>query len=290
MAYILGQYVYPGGVNTTFADFHTVGQVMRYTKDRPIYDTSSMTFYDECLYTTNEDSQVFKLNKNYYCHCKVQRRTEEDQILTIKLIHAEVTSEAERKMKQKTDSKEQYIKAITINKGSLDEFVDIEFIFTPMDSFNCLAFELQRIQSDYREAARFPKIIYVELSIINNIITGVSDGMKLPEKTKLIKMGVQSRPGLVMCINGEEIRNSRTGIFEIKNGVMTVSSFSVINAAVEKKDSEGKDSVERAMENIVYQEQVEKKADENIWSVCCFNTEKVRTLDSFTLDYMYQAK
>lgn len=57
----------------------------------------------------------------------------------------------------------------------------------------------------------------VLLRKIHNLIT-----TKVKAKhnvVSLVKIGVQSRPGTLMCINGEEIRVGRTGFYEINSGV-----------------------------------------------------------------------
>lgn len=57
----------------------------------------------------------------------------------------------------------------------------------------------------------------VHLRKIHNLIT-----TKVKPKhnvTSLVKIGVQSRPGTLMCINGEEIRVGKTGFYEINSGV-----------------------------------------------------------------------
>ena len=277
MSYILGQYNHKGGPDNdnSFAVYETVGEAKRLQKDNvdPLA-SNIMSFNDECLYV----SSGFTLNNNYYFHGKIQRKSTKSQIFTIKLLTVEVEDPSSGLVKTILDSKEQYIKTITIGPGDIKEFIDIEFIFSPMDNFNCIVFELQRDTDDYRLATRYPKIIYEELSSINNIISGK---MGLPTGTKFIKIGVQSRPGLMMCINSEEIRNSRTGIFEIKNGIMTVSFFSVINVA--KENDSTVDDYIASLENVPENTEIQ-------YSRCFFDNPKTRRIDSFTIDYMYQYK
>lgn len=276
MPYILGQYNHKGGNDTSgvFASYVTAGAAKRLKKDSsdPL-SSSIMEFNDECVYV----STGFSLNNNYYFHGKIQRKSTKSQVFTVKLLSVEEDTE-EGIVKPVLNSKEQYIKNVTIGSGDIDEFVDIEFMFSPLDNFNCIVFELQRDTDDYRLETRYPKIIYEEMSAIKNIIGAE---MEIPTGIKIIKLGIQSRPGLMMCINNEEIRNSRSGIFEIKDGVMTVSFFSVVNAA--KEDTSDMDdyinSLKNKPENTVVQ-----------WSKCYFNSSKTRYVDSFTFDYMYQQK
>lgn len=283
MAYILGQY----NKNKETPDDDTFMTLVRSgtPKRRPSKGDSGISgvesiFYDECIQVEN-----FSDVKNYYFHGKIKRIDNADQTFYIKLVYYSPASQE--------DDIEQYIKTITVSKGDPDDWVDVEFIFSPFLSFDCILFELQRSVADYRDEIRYPKIAYEELSIINNIINSkVSDGVKL------IKIGVQSHPGLLMCINGEEVRTCRTGIYELKNGIMTVTFFSVVAGVKENTDImeqwtrsvslqiEEIDARRKAGEITAEEAEFEKSLIENR---CFFNSEKQsRSIDSFTLDYMYR--
>ena len=131
-----------------------------------------------------------------------------------------------------TSSTEQFIKQITVQGGNREEWVNIEFIFNPVVTFDTILFQLQRTIDDYQGVIRYPKIAYQQLGSINNIINS-----KIGNNISLLKIGVQSHPGLTMCINGEEIHVSRSGIFELKNGILPISFFSVVNPATEVNQS-----------------------------------------------------
>ena len=281
MGYILGQYNKNKNVadDNIFMTLVTSGTPKRRASggDTGI-DSISNIFEDECIQIDG-----FNNTKNYYFHGKIKRMTS-NQTFYIKLVNYSPSTT--------TDDIEQYLKTITVSKGDPDEWVDVEFIFTPFVSFDCILFELQRTVDDYRTEVRYPLIAYEELSEINNVISSrIVDGIKL------IKLGVQSRPGLLMCINGEEIRTSRTGIYELKNGVMTVSFFSVCNAIKESDNTMSNwialvnnevNEIIRAREagEITAEEAERRKAAIN--SSCFFGSSKqARSIDSFTLDYMY---
>ena len=92
-----------------------------------------------------------------------------------------------------------------------------EFIFTPNRTYNYLAFVLTRIGADYTNKARTVSSEDIkikgelgDLSIINNVFT---DGRKMD------KIGIQTRPGTLLCINREDIRVGRSGIYEVNNGI-----------------------------------------------------------------------
>lgn len=151
-----------------------------------------------------------------------------------------------------TKEAEQYIKTITIEgqRENAPNWVCVEFLFTPVLNFNSIIFKLNRNQSGDGD----PVIIYQELASIVNII---------PNKT-LSKIGVQANPGVMMCINGEEIRMSRTGLYEIRNGVIPVTFFSVVH---------GDNSSLPA---------------ESATTDCHFGDAHPTTIDAFILDYMYK--
>ena len=270
MSYILGQYNYIGDDNNNQNKFMTLiktGDVSKIEKpiDEDSFDVSNNTFNDECI-----TSLPLQKDHNYYFHGKIKRLSS-DQTFDIKLMNKPKEQTAE-------EIKKQYIKTVTItanaqaqvngiavvnDDNNINEWVDIEFIFTPVaDDLDTILFELVRTNEDYLiknddgTYGRKPILIYQELSEINNLI---SDKI-------FKKIGVQSHPGLIMCINGEMIRIGRTGIYELKNGIVNIFKFSVINSAKENNE-------------------IDYSINE---SKCIFNSEKTRTIDPFTLDYMYE--
>ena len=276
MAYVLGQY--NKNIQDSSDAFMTIipdGTVRRYTGTSSS-GTSIDVFVNECIQINNGLST----NNNYYFHGKIKRMVS-DQVFYVKLIKYNNDSQE--------DTLEQYIKTITVTKGDPNDWLDVEFIFTPYsDTFDTILFELQRTVDDYRVEVRQPILIYEEISLINNIIYS-----KIMAGISLIKMGIQSHPGLLMCINGEEIRISRTGIYEIKNGIILINFFSVVAGA----DEDNKNLIPGLISEInaaweaaelipdVEERQAAKAA---IGSRCIFNSNKTRTIDSFSMDYMYQ--
>lgn len=271
MGYILGQYnkVAGGGDDNIFMTLLTEGTPKRKegNLDNGVTGDSSFDpFQNECISINGGLST----SKNYYFHGKIKRLSSE-QMFYIKLINYNSVEE---------NQTEQYIKTITVQGGNTSEWVDVEFIFNPLASFDTILFELKRETEDYRSETRYPVIIYEELSVINNIITE-----KIVADTQLVKLGVQARPSLAMCINGEEIHTSRSGIYEVKNGVILVSFFSVVSPATETDiDLKLLETTLAALSDSYTEE--EKK--NNIMSECIFDRAKERNIDAFTLDYMYE--
>ena len=192
------------------------------------------------------------------------------QNFNVKLINAE---EIEAGVFQ--ISQEQLIKRCQVgatSEGNYSDWVEFECIFHPFVSFNKILFQLSRTTQDFLEP-RFPKIIYQELGEIKNVITQLS-GIN-----KFLKIGVQSRPGLMMCINGEEIHTSRAGIYEVKSGILPIHFFSVVEASNNSALNNTKETM---------QTECETMTDEEVNSIAILDTNDTPNIDSFVLDYMYE--
>lgn len=276
MAFTLGQY--NKVINTDdniFMSYETVGTAdFITTQGNSGVEGTTVQFTNECC-----TGFTLEKEKPYYFHGKIYK-LDTAQSFYIKLINKEATQE---------EYIEQYIKTIYITqKDDGNNWVDVEFVFTPIQNFNTILFEMVRTTNDfnveqiitigginYHYYGRKAYIGYVELSQINNIIPG-----KIKNNVELLKIGVQSRPGLLMCINNEGIRTSRSGIYELKEGVMKIYSFSVVNASKETGTGvqEWMNKIENGTEKL---------------SQCFFNNTiypKARTIDNFTLDYIYEEK
>lgn len=253
MSYAIGQYV------KNNVDNHYFMTILKDGNAKIINDIASTnaakTFNDSCLYISN--NTLYK-NQNYYCHCQI-RKMSTVQKFKIKLLNYD----------NKKDI--QFVKSITINSGSVNEWVDVEFIFNPIVDCNTIVFELERVESDY-QTARVPVILYQELSLINNLVN--IDKLKA---TSLLKIGIQANPGFLMCINNEEIRVGNTGIYEIKKGNVIVTFFSAISGC----------SASNANITSWRQTAVNKSKDGGYFTGA-YIEESNRNIDTFTLDYLYK--
>ena len=274
MGYVLNQFNQPrtefssanSANNSIYMELLTDGVAKRRRNigDNGVTGGTLNPFYDECV----QFNGSLSAGLNYYFHAKIKRLAS-DQIFYIYLVnYAEISGGEEVKT--------QYLKTITVQGGATTEWVDLELLFTPLIQFDCLLFQLQRTIEDYRTGTRYPVIIYEELSLVKNMLSS-----QIRQEVSLLKMGVQSHPGLMMCINGEEIHIGRTGIYEVKNGIITVDFFSVVTAAV--PDSGGLSSL---MSQLAAVPAIETSAATN--SRCIFNQPKKRSISPFTLDYMYE--
>jgi len=275
MAYIIGQYNHNNAStdDSSFITPITNGVVKRKQNSGDIGTTviSMSPFSDECISGLNLLSTEY-----YYFRCQIKRMTS-SQVFSVKLINYDDTS----------SNVEQFVKQVSVKGGDREEWVSVELVFHPIIQFDTIVFQLQRTIEDYREFSRYPKIAYQQLGIINNIIPD-----KVGTEQPLLKIGVQSRPGLTMCINGEEIHTSRSGVFEVRNGIIPVNFFSVVNAAIETTTNvdDWKTSVNaqiEEIENSSMSTEEKENAYSEINSRCFFDSGKTYKIDAFTLDYMY---
>ena len=88
------------------------------------------------------------------------------------------------------------------------------YIFTYFDNGE-LDENDQEIINEFIIDGRICKIEVIRLDEIYNVIDYLTT---IINKSALLQIGVQSAPGLLMCINGEEIRVGRSGLYEILNG------------------------------------------------------------------------
>lgn len=206
MSYSIGQYFHIPNTDsdkfkTVIPNEHITNSII--DSDITIGNTT-ITCKDNGFYLDNG----YQPNQNYYICCEIESLST-DQVFYVKLINEANPS-----------SKTQYIKTIKIAKDSGTHMID--FIFSPIEHFETLVFELQRTAEDYSKP-RGTSIKRKELSIVNNILGGALINAK-----ELVKIGVQAAPGTKMCINNEEINVGRTGVYEIKNGIITVDFFSIV--------------------------------------------------------------
>ena len=99
------------------------------------------------------------------------------------------------------------------------EFVTFDLIVTPSDSYAQLIFAIDRDAGDFTGSERkwVPGIEFIVESF--GTISNIIPSLDIENKGRLKQIGVQGRPGLEMCINGEMIRVGRSGIYEINHGV-----------------------------------------------------------------------
>lgn len=117
----------------------------------------------------------------------------------------------------------QTIANITIPKGESSEEMSTPVIFdivvSPSDNYSQLIFAIDRDQYDYTETSR--ELIPTHTFILESFgtISNIISTLDIENTGRLKQIGIQSRPGLEMCINGEMIRVGRSGIYELNHGI-----------------------------------------------------------------------
>ena len=154
--------------------------------------------------------------KCYYLKFKIFKKMKSNQIITLVL---------------KNETTIQKIKTISLGAGLADDYVTFEAIIAPKTSYDTIYFELDRTSEDFNqinEDGTYGRIVGVEVDTLANIYNIINYLNPVIEgKGKLKQIGVQGPSGMLMCINGEEIRIGRTGIYEINYGI-TIHSVGFI--------------------------------------------------------------
>lgn len=167
----------------------------------------NITFYDTALSL----NQSLQQGHFYFLKVEIERQTLRQRI-SINL---------------KNDSAKQTISSFLIPAGlnlqaSSNKIAVLETVIAPNQDYNIIVLQLQRqIPDDFQNSDRQVNIVsqgtgnnktynYV-LGEFTNILTNIGC-------SSFTKMGIQGPPGLLMCINGEDIRIGPSGIYEIKNG------------------------------------------------------------------------
>ena len=154
-------------------------------------------------------SNRIQYGNSYYIKIGL-KRTEYQQIISINLSN-----------QSGLDSSVQNINTIIIppKDNSINETAILELVFSPNTSYDQIMLTLQRTAYDYtieNERGTSGRLIKIDE---NEVITAqIYNILKTLGVNSLNKIGVQGPPGLLMCINGQDIRIGPNGIYEIKNG------------------------------------------------------------------------
>lgn len=181
----------------------------------------SITVVDKALSIT---SGSFNPNSSYYLSFNVSRLASYNQNIKVYL-----------KNSSATNNSIQILKTCNVTKGSTSYQEFFELVFTPNNTYTDIVFELQRDNSDYSITnsdgtyGRKMNISIVDCSKITNILTSL-------ESQTLKRIGVQGPPGLIMCINGEEVHIGRSGIYELNVGIDITSLGFVIKPSSQTMD------------------------------------------------------
>lgn len=176
-----------------------------------------------------QGSNVLESGKNYYLKFKIYKRLDSEQNITVRLQNS-------TEIQDNVQTMASYIVA----RGSGADYVTYEMILAPNGTYNQILFELNRTSFDYtleNEDGTNGRVIEIEIDnfeLIYNVIDHLNTILGI---TELKKIGVQGPPGLLMCINGEEIRIGRSGIYEINNGVVVTFIGFIVKQSSQTDDN-----------------------------------------------------
>lgn len=154
-------------------------------------------------------------NKNsYYLRFQVKQKTDSEQRFYLKIRN---TTE--------TEDNEQLIEEYKVARGNGITYFEV--ILSPNATYNQIVWELQRTIIDYQTTT--PRI----MEVIVDSYTQLIDILPVLKTTYvdmeyLTKIGVQGPPSLLMCINKEQIRIGKNGIYEINNNNINITSISFV--------------------------------------------------------------
>lgn len=117
----------------------------------------------------------------------------------------------------------QTITTIVVPAGTTSEELSTPIIYdivvTPNEGYGQLVFSIDRDGQDFTGTPRkwIPTQSFMILSF--GTISNIIPSLDIDNMGRLKQIGIQSRPGLEMCINGEMIRVGRSGIYEINHGI-----------------------------------------------------------------------
>ena len=181
-----------------------------------VEDELSIFFLDSCGNLTGNN--ILNNQNCYYLRFGIYQRNDSDQIFDLKIRNRELI-----------EDNEQWIEQFKVPKGN--SIVYFETIIAPNATYDQILWELQRTSLDYRMEnsngtyGRTTNIIVDNYSGLVDIIQVLKT--RDPNLKYLTKIGIQGPPSLLMCINREQIRLGKRGIYEINNGI-NITSISFV--------------------------------------------------------------
>ena len=178
--------------------------------------SGDILFYNTCGNLSGDN--VMNSQNCYYLRFGVKQRKDSEQVFYLKIRNA-----------SETEDNEQLIDEFKVARGT--GTVYFEAILSPNATYNQILWELQRTAFDYRMLnadgtyGRVMNVVdytYTRLIDVLTTLKSTYTGMKY-----LTKIGIQGPPSLLMCINREQIRIGKTGIYEINNGI-NITSISFV--------------------------------------------------------------
>ena len=218
-------------INTNYLSSQTFTSASVRTKGYESDDGASTNTFDDFAIGYN-----FESGKTYYLRFAAKRKkvesmnyNPEDSIkfsLVLYVADGGTTGDHAQE-KTQTIARDLILDPYVEVEGYNKEWKSFTIVFTPNESYKFLSFKVNRIGYDYLnyDSGYRTPFIYNnkpitgdntlnftdegDFAIINNI---------LPTNAVAEKIGVQSDPGALFCINREPIYLGRSGVYEINNG------------------------------------------------------------------------
>lgn len=178
--------------------------------------SGDILFYNACGNLSGDN--VMNSQNCYYLRFGVKQRKDSEQVFYLKIRNV-----------SETEDNEQLIDEFKVTSGT--GTVYFEVILSPNATYNQVLWELSRTALDYRMLnadgtyGRVMNVVdytYTRLIDVLTTLKSTYSGMEY-----LTKIGIQGPPSLLMCINREQIRIGKTGIYEINNGI-NITSISFV--------------------------------------------------------------
>ena len=175
-----------------------------------------INFYNICGNLTGDN--ILNNQNCYYLKFGIQQRSDSEQVFYLKLRNTE-----------EVQDNEQFIEEYKVGRGT--GVVYFEVILAPNSTYNQILWELQRTALDYRiinadgSYGRIANIVINNYSRLVDIITVLKSTYSNLEY--FTKIGIQGPPSLLMCINRQQIRLGKSGIYELNNEI-NITSISFI--------------------------------------------------------------
>ena len=191
---------------------------LSYRQDLIKNENSIIDFYDQCMYLSG--ANVVSSIYSYYLKFEVTQLPETIQEFSIKLQSDEIAIDDI-----------QNIRSFIVKQG-MDK-TTFELIFTPNLNYNQIIFELKRSALDFNinnSNGTNGRIMDIKILQFDRVINVISSYLakNYIGMTSLKKIGIQGPPGLLFCIDGEEIRIGRSGIYELYNEDISISYIGFI--------------------------------------------------------------
>ena len=202
-----------GQFRSSQTDAYSVSLEMEMGRE-PTQRSSSqdVVFYNICGNLSGNN--IVNNQNSYYLQFEVKERMDSEQKFYLKL-----------RNNTETEDNEQLIEEFTVPAGNGTRY--FELTFTPNATYNQILWELQRTALDYQlDNGRLMNITIKNYTRLINIISTLKQIYS--NMTYLTKIGIQGPPSLLMCINGEQIRIGKSGIYEINNDIIKITSISFV--------------------------------------------------------------